>query len=172
MDCFSLSVTCGQLVVFVCSPGSNSEIEYGILSGNEDGTFSVDPASGLVSTVTTIDFERMSSYDITLLAKDRGQPSLTGTTRLLVTVENIDESPPVFDGPCNVTLDEVKVDGDPLEIINCTAQDYDDGRKTGFRVCAGMTLCLCVCVHVCGHVFVCVPVCVSSPKHTHCSLFR
>ena len=123
---------------FTCSPGSNSEIEYGILSGNEDNAFSVDPVSGLVSTVTTIDFERMPSYDLTLLARDRGQPSLTGTTRLSVTVVNIDESPPVFDGPCNITLDEVKVEFGLLGLINCTAQDYDDGRKTGFQVCVHM----------------------------------
>ena len=118
-----------------CCPGSNSEVEYGILSGNEDGTFIIDPVSGLVSTNASIDFERMSSYNLTVLARDGGQPSLTGTARISVTVVNIDESPPIFDGPCRITMDEVKVELVLLPLINCTAQDYDDGRKTGFPVC-------------------------------------
>ena len=138
----------------LCSAGSNGEVEYGILSGNQDGTFSVDPVSGLVSTVTTTDFERMSSYDLTLFARDMGQPSLTGTTRVFVTIVNVDESPPVFDGPCNITLDEVRVETTPLPLINCTAQDYDDGRKTGFLV---RVFIRCRDVHVYLRARVCDP---------------
>ena len=136
-----------------CSAGSNGEVEYGILSGNQDGTFSVDPVSGLVSTVTTTDFERMSSYGLTLFARDMGLPSLTGTTRVFVTINNVDESPPVFDGPCNITLDEVRVETTSLPLINCTAQDYDDGRKTGFQVRVYIR-CRHVCMSTCPRVYV------------------
>ncbi|KAF1471340.1 Protocadherin-23, partial [Pygoscelis antarcticus] len=83
--------------------GLNGETEYSILSGNEDATFLIDSARGILATNTVLDHENTSSYRETasshclvLLASDRGTPSLNSTATVLITVLDVNDNPPVF----------------------------------------------------------------------------
>ncbi|KFQ60174.1 Protocadherin-23, partial [Pelecanus crispus] len=83
--------------------GLNGETEYSILSGNEDATFLIDSARGILATNTVLDHESTSSYRemasshcLVLLASDRGTPSLNSTATVLITVLDVNDNPPVF----------------------------------------------------------------------------
>ncbi|KAK0680722.1 PCD23 protein, partial [Pygoscelis papua] len=83
--------------------GLNGETQYSILSGNEDATFLIDSARGILATNTVLDHENTSSYRETasshclvLLASDRGTPSLNSTATVLITVLDVNDNPPVF----------------------------------------------------------------------------
>jgi cadherin EGF LAG seven-pass G-type receptor 1 len=62
-----------------------------------DGAFSVDATSGVVRTAKPLDRESMSDYELTALAIDRGSPPMTGYTTVSVRVEDVNDSPPVFE---------------------------------------------------------------------------
>ncbi|KFR08661.1 Protocadherin-23, partial [Nipponia nippon] len=86
--------------------GLNGETEYSILSGNENATFLIDSARGILATNTVLDHESTSSYRETasshclvLLASDRGTPSLNSTATVLITVLDVNDNPPVFSSP-------------------------------------------------------------------------
>ncbi|NWX69921.1 PCD23 protein, partial [Alca torda] len=86
--------------------GLNGETEYSILSGNENATFLIDSARGILATNTVLDHENASSYRemasshrLVLLASDRGTPSLTSTATVLITVLDVNDNPPVFSSP-------------------------------------------------------------------------
>ncbi|KAF1485970.1 Protocadherin-23, partial [Eudyptula minor novaehollandiae] len=86
--------------------GLNGETEYSILSGNEDATFLIDSARGILATNTVLDHENTSSYRemasshcLVLLASDRGTPSLNSTATVLITVLDVNDNPPVFSSP-------------------------------------------------------------------------
>ncbi|NXW08189.1 PCD23 protein, partial [Fregetta grallaria] len=86
--------------------GLNGETEYSILSGNENATFLIDSARGILATNTVLDHENTSSYRETasshclvLLASDRGMPSLNSTATVLITVLDVNDNPPVFSSP-------------------------------------------------------------------------
>ncbi|KAF1498963.1 Protocadherin-23, partial [Eudyptula minor] len=86
--------------------GLNGETEYSILSGNEDATFLIDSARGILATNTVLDHENTSSYRemasshcLVLLASDRGMPSLNSTATVLITVLDVNDNPPVFSSP-------------------------------------------------------------------------
>ncbi|NXK06073.1 CELR2 protein, partial [Herpetotheres cachinnans] len=86
--------------------GLNGETEYSILSGNENGTFLIDSARGILATNTVLDHENTSSYRemasshrLVLLASDRGMPSLNSTATVLITVLDVNDNPPVFSSP-------------------------------------------------------------------------
>ncbi|KFO94384.1 Protocadherin-23, partial [Buceros rhinoceros silvestris] len=86
--------------------GLNGETEYSILSGNENATFLIDSARGILATNTVLDHESLSSYRETasfhrlvLLASDRGMPPLNSTATVLITVLDVNDNPPVFSSP-------------------------------------------------------------------------
>ncbi|NWH56060.1 PCD23 protein, partial [Geococcyx californianus] len=82
--------------------GLNGEIEYSILSGNENSTFLIDSTRGILATNTVLDHENTShhrfasSHHLVLLASDRGTPSLNSTATVLITVLDVNDNPPVF----------------------------------------------------------------------------
>ncbi|NWV29369.1 PCD23 protein, partial [Origma solitaria] len=80
--------------------GLNGETEYSILSGNENATFLIDSARGILAIHTGLDYENTSSYRfLVLLASDRGTPSLNSTATVLITVLDVNDNPPVFSSP-------------------------------------------------------------------------
>ncbi|NWT38943.1 PCD23 protein, partial [Chroicocephalus maculipennis] len=86
--------------------GLNGETEYSVLSGNENATFVIDSARGILATNTVLDHENASSYRemasshrLVLLASDRGTPSLNSTATVLITVLDVNDNSPVFSSP-------------------------------------------------------------------------
>ncbi|NXM05175.1 PCD23 protein, partial [Tyrannus savana] len=88
--------------------GLNGETEYSILSGNENATFLIDSARGILATNTGLDYENTSSYrfvetasshHLVLLASDCGTPSLNSTATVLITVLDVNDNAPVFSSP-------------------------------------------------------------------------
>ena len=124
-------------------PGSNGQFAFQILSGNEDSAFHITNDTGLLTTARNLDFERRQMYRVTIAAVDMGTPPLQGSAVVEVNVVNIDESPPQFVSRCYRELDETPVSqGNPLLVLVCRAEDYDDGRVTGFRVSGWVGVCV------------------------------
>ena len=72
----------------------NGEFTYHVAPGVAS-VFDIDP-TGTVIARTSIDRERYSSFSFTVLAVDRGQPSLTGTALVVVTVDDANDERPAF----------------------------------------------------------------------------
>ncbi|NXB49606.1 PCD23 protein, partial [Leucopsar rothschildi] len=115
--------------------GLNGEIEYSVLSGNENATFLIDSARGILSTNTGLDYENTSSYrematsyELVLLASDHGTPSLNSTATVLITVLDVNDNPPVFSSPeYHVHVKESIPIGS--HITEVSAKDYDAGTN-------------------------------------------
>ncbi|XP_015514773.1 cadherin-87A isoform X1 [Neodiprion pinetum] len=75
--------------------GVNAELVYRIQKGAFDD-FTINNASGIVTVSKKLDFDTRNTYHIEIIALDKGTPSLTGTTTLMVNVENSNDKPPYF----------------------------------------------------------------------------
>ena len=75
--------------------GDNSKLTYSILGGHS-GDFSIDPNSGALSILDTLDAEAIIRYDILIQASDGAFPPLTDTDTLVITIIDINEHAPVF----------------------------------------------------------------------------
>ena len=107
--------------------GSNAVISYSIqeaIPTNSTFLFSIDQNSGIISLIGMLDFESRASHRL-IVAADDGVNS--NTTEVIVSVINIDETPPQFFGLCTVPIPENL--SPRTAITQCTARDFDDAAN-------------------------------------------
>ncbi|KAJ0179731.1 hypothetical protein K1T71_004322 [Dendrolimus kikuchii] len=81
--------------------GLNGGVHYELdPKDREEGSFVVDPASGVIRTNKALDRESVAIYDLKALAIDGGTPPQSSTVIVHIKVEDINDSPPVFESDC------------------------------------------------------------------------
>ncbi|XP_053556199.1 protocadherin-23 [Bombina bombina] len=103
--------------------GLNGQIDYMIISGNEDKEFVIDSRRGIISTNTILDREIKSSYRLTIQASDRGSPSLSSTSVVTVLVVDINDNAPTIPPIGAVLINEDTPIGSIVTQV--TANDVD-----------------------------------------------
>ncbi|KAI3354101.1 hypothetical protein L3Q82_018653, partial [Scortum barcoo] len=76
---------------------------FGIENGNTNFSFAVDPSSGVISVNSALDREQLPVYNLTVTATDNGCPPATGTTNVVVTIDDVNDNSP------KLTFTEVQV---------------------------------------------------------------
>lgn len=76
---------------------SNNQFSYEILEGDENGTFKIDPVSGIIETVEVLDRETQPFYTLLIGAADFGEPPQTGLTTVRITLLDENDNGPVLD---------------------------------------------------------------------------
>ncbi|XP_041987836.1 protein dachsous [Aricia agestis] len=106
--------------------GENSEIRYSLLPTPQSDWFAIDERSGLVTTQARVDCETNPMPKLTVVASDRGNPPLSSTATLIVTVLDVNDNEPIFDQSFyNVTVSENEAIGSC--ILKMSAMDPDCG---------------------------------------------
>ncbi|XP_004643966.1 protocadherin alpha-2 [Octodon degus] len=97
----SENTTNGTLVIKVnasdTDEGSNSEIVYSLssdASSNVHMKFKINPSSGEIRTRGKLDYEETKSYEIQVIASDRGTPSMSGHCKISVKLVDINDNTP------------------------------------------------------------------------------
>lgn len=113
--------------------GLNGRIRYTLSDrDSDDGTFVIDPTSGVIRTNKGLDRESVASYELKAVAVDRGSPSLTTEVPVTIRIEDINDSPPAFDtdkivlyipenSPIGSTVGQIYA-ADPDEGVNAIVQ--------------------------------------------------
>lgn len=89
----------GDTVIVVSATDSDAVekvVVYSITSGNSNKTFIINPENGSIFLHKPLDFESNKQYKLTVKATDNGIPALESLTNVIVTVEDVNDSPPVF----------------------------------------------------------------------------
>lgn len=84
-------------------------LTYTITSGNTDGIFQIDAASGLISVAdnTSLDYETTTSYTLTVRATDDGPGTLFDEGTITINIQDIYEgTAPVFTASGPFSIDE------------------------------------------------------------------
>ncbi|XP_075697796.1 cadherin-23 isoform X1 [Rhinoderma darwinii] len=120
--------------------GLNGQVEYSIVGGDILGEFVISSVEGdlRVRKDYELDRENIASYNITIMAKDRGNPPFSATTVVEVRVLDINDNDPVLlNLPLNITISENTLVSTPITRI--FASDADTGRNAilTFNITAG-----------------------------------
>ena len=80
-------------------PNDTLSVIFSIISGDPEGKFEIDPSTGLISLASSLDFDEVSFYFLTIQVSDYGSPSQSALTVVNVTIQDINNHNPVFDSP-------------------------------------------------------------------------
>lgn len=111
-------------------PDKQDRIDFGfIIPNNERPKFKIDPQSGIITTNHIFDRDepaREKEVYLTVRVTDNGRPALEDLCTFKVTIEDINDNPPVFDkSKYSEPLPEDKQVKD--QVMRISATDLDDG---------------------------------------------
>nr|XP_057935723.1 protocadherin-16-like [Doryrhamphus excisus] len=108
--------------------GPNGDISYSILRDKSAFAdwFSIDTITGIITTLSQLDYEKNPNPSITVLATDGGKPPLSSTAVVHIVLQDINDNEPVFDANFyNVSINEDTAPG--TCILEVMATDADGG---------------------------------------------
>ena len=82
------------IITITASDSDSPSLMYAIVGGNDDGYFKINTMDGVIQTARNLDRERISVFDLLVEAQD--EDSNRGTTRLQVTVSDVNDEAPQF----------------------------------------------------------------------------
>jgi protocadherin delta 1 len=112
----------GQISAGDRDSGPNQLIEYRLLVNTPGGgggggsnagggsLFLIDPVTGVLTTGQPLDREQVEKHVLTVVAVDRGTPSLSSTATAAVTVLDVNDNAPEFDFPSTADAEGDTVD--------------------------------------------------------------
>ncbi len=86
----------GQVCAVDRDQGSNAVVRYSIIGGNTDSNFEIGRETGELRLVKPVDREARSQYSLVVRASDLGNPSKSNTTRVKVTLTDVNDNAPRF----------------------------------------------------------------------------
>jgi len=101
-------------------------ITYRLVGGSGLGRFAIDAASGVVTTTTTLDYEKAQHYWLVVRAEDSSPASSTlySHLHLLVRLVNMNDHAPIFSRPMYFAkVEENSAEG--KEVLKVEATDLD-----------------------------------------------
>ena len=104
----------------------NDLLNYVIITSCKVGVFIIDPLTGRVSTIQTLDHETTPTCTLTLGVSDG---TFNDTADVIITVMDLNDNPPIFSSPVySVSISEVA----PINstVISLTATDNDSGTNS------------------------------------------
>ncbi|KAG9264637.1 protocadherin-16-like [Astyanax mexicanus] len=108
--------------------GPNGDVQYSILHNlqTHSNWFSIDAVTGIITTLTQLDYEADPSPSVTVVAVDRGRPPLSSTAVVKVLLQDINDNEPVFGSKFyNVSIKENTAAGTCF--LEVKARDADGG---------------------------------------------
>ena len=75
--------------------GTNADITYQIISGDNWGQFNIDPLTGNLSVVDSLDYESQQFYHLKVMCSDNGTPSRSSVTSVVVDILSFNEFAPL-----------------------------------------------------------------------------
>ncbi|XP_041483662.1 protocadherin-23-like [Lytechinus variegatus] len=106
--------------------GENGRVGYRIISGNEDGKFSLDSVTGLLTIAHSLDHEHKRDYELDILATDHGTVQRTATQTLSIRVIDVNDQPPRFEQSI-YTMNVSESQGPGTYVGTVVATDLDSG---------------------------------------------
>uniref|UniRef100_A0A8D0GHX8 FAT atypical cadherin 2 n=1 Tax=Sphenodon punctatus TaxID=8508 RepID=A0A8D0GHX8_SPHPU len=118
--------------------GVNAEIHYSLQAGNNEGFFSIDTFSGIITVAQKLDQSKQERFTLVVKAEDEGFPQLTDSTTVHIRVKPSSSTPPKFPEMEYVTeIGESAAIGSPVILVSATSfssinyeikEGNDDGR--------------------------------------------
>ncbi|KAL3852704.1 hypothetical protein ACJMK2_016322, partial [Sinanodonta woodiana] len=118
------------------SDADHDIFSYRVLEGNTDNKFAVNPTSGEIVLMQTLDSEKQISYEFIIQAVDKGFPPMTASTTVTVSLIDVNDNKPMCSQSIfTASVSESATIGDTVSHLNCT--DADSGDTLAYTITFG-----------------------------------
>ncbi|XP_037070379.1 protein dachsous-like [Pollicipes pollicipes] len=107
--------------------GANASLRYSLNPTN--GSFQVDPRTGVISTAVELDRELIKFYEFTADVSDQGSPPRRSSTVVKIRVLDDNDSEPQFLEPLDGVISVREEQQAGFEVVQVHATDADDGEN-------------------------------------------
>ncbi len=130
-------VPAGTLIgtILASDPDPNQTLTFSITNGNIDNAFALNSNTGELSVSNPDALETNPSFDITVRAKDNGQPSLSAYAHITITIIYTNNAPVIAEQSYEVP------ENSPMGFIvgQVMANDPDEGQELTYNIVSGNT---------------------------------
>ena len=111
-------------------PGENSDVEITVAQGNEGGMFALEPLSGALTILQTLDSETQSTFTlIANVTNNLASPKLFSTAEIIITILDVNDNNPEFSQMFyQIQIPETIALGSDILILE--ASDSDSGTNS------------------------------------------
>ncbi|KAL8624020.1 hypothetical protein ACOMHN_041610 [Nucella lapillus] len=118
--------------------GLNADITYGVSGGNGSSYFEINPFSGVVSVRRALTSQRGRDYVVVVTATDRGEPPMTNSATVALTVTDINSYSPQFRNTIfSKSLREDVDVGYTVDTLRATDRDSGPNGQVRFSISHG-----------------------------------
>lgn len=111
--------------------GPNGQLEYSIVDGNKENSFSINRATGEIRTTRPLDREKVAQYALKVKATDWGLPQKNMAVKVLINVLDVNDNAPRFSKIFSATVAENAPAG--YTVTRVTTTDEDAGSNAVSR---------------------------------------
>ena len=116
---------------------SNAEIMFS-LSQDFNSTFAIGSSSGFLSLSSHLDFETQEMYSFSVIATDHGDPPLSTSAMVTITITDLNDNPPIFASDTyHTAIPENAILGTPVFQIPATDSDSTSNGELRYSILAG-----------------------------------
>ncbi|KAH7731438.1 Protocadherin Fat 4 [Aphelenchoides avenae] len=112
-------------------PGTCGQVEYSIVDGDANGSFTINPVTGSLSTTVSLDREKVPLYRLTVAAQDKCTPSRNSMSIVEVTVKDLNDNAPKFTRLLRASVPEDAPVGTLVTKVSC--EDPDEPGSQALR---------------------------------------
>lgn len=76
--------------------GPNGQLDYEIINGNKEHSFSINHATGEIRSIRPLDREKISQYVLIVKSSDRGSPSQSTSVKVIINILDENDNAPRF----------------------------------------------------------------------------
>lgn len=107
--------------------GPNGQLEYSIVDGNKENSFSINRATGEIRTTRPLDREKVAQYALKVKATDWGLPPKAMAVKVLINILDVNDNAPRFSKIFSATVAENAPTG--YTVTRVTTTDEDAGSN-------------------------------------------
>ncbi|XP_013793137.2 protocadherin-7-like [Limulus polyphemus] len=125
------NITIGSVLAIDSDSGKNAAVRYSILGSRASKVFRIDQR-GNIFTQRSLDRETETKLEFLVVAFDGGLPQLSGTSTVMVYVEDINDNPPTFESD-NYVVNVPEEREPPYKVFEIIAEDKDSGENAEMK---------------------------------------